>query len=192
MRTITVIALVLIAAAAAGCASRGVGSESYLDPDTGVTIRRAGTPAVLYKDRTSRAAFARDFIHMGPVQVNRMGGYRYYLWFGIWSTIPTDDPETQRDGFESVTLFANGEPLQLQLAGWTGSSIGASGDVYVKPVASAADAYYEVTLDQVRLIADSSDLRILTSGPDSTSFELWDSQASAFRSIRQFIDQGAY
>ena len=120
------------------------------------------------------------------------GGYRYYLWFGIWSTIPTDDPETQRNGLESVTLFANGEPLQQQLAGWTGSSIGACGNVYVKPVASAADAYYEVTLDQVRLIADSSDLRILTSGPDSTSFELWDSQASAFRSLRQFIDQGAY
>ena len=62
----------------------------------------------------------------------------------------------------------------------------------VEPVASAADAYFEVTQDQVRLIAGASDLRILTSGPDPTNFELWDNQASAFRSLRQFTDQAAY
>ena len=192
MREIALIALILVVGMSGGCASTDEVSESYLDAETGVTVRRAGTPIVLYKDRTSRAAFARDFIHMGPVQVNRMGDYRYYLWFGIWSTIPEVDPAEQRDGFESVTLFVNGEPLQLQLAGWTGTSIGASGDVYVKPVASAADAYFEVTLDQVRLIAGANDLRILTSGPDPTNFELWDNQASAFRSLRQFTDQAAY
>jgi hypothetical protein len=192
MREIALIALILVVGMAGGCASTDEVSASYLDAETGVTVRRAGTPIVLYKDRTSRAAFARDFIHMGPVQVNRMGNYRYYLWFGIWSTIPEVDPAAQRDGFESVTLFVNGEPLQLQLAGWTGTSIGASSDVYVKPVASAADAYFEVTLDQVRLIAGANDLRILTSGPDPTNFELWDNQASAFRSLRQFTDQAAY
>jgi len=192
MKRLGLATILLAGALAAGCAASGSTAESYLDPDTGVTISRAGSPLVFFKDRTSRAAFARDFIHMGPVEVNRMGGYRYYLWFGIWSTIPGDDPGAQRDGFESVTLFVNGEPLQLQLAGWTGSAIGASGDVYVRPVASAADAYFEVTIDQVRLIAGASDLRILTSGPNPTSFELWDSQPSAFRSLREFVDETAF
>ena len=184
--------LIGLVAAIAACSSGGPLVSETLDTQTGVTVLRATVPMILYSDNSAYAAHARDFVYLGPIEVNTSGVRSHYLWFGIWSTIPEVDPAAQRDGFESVTLFVNGEPLQLQLAGWTGTSIGASGDVYVKPVASAADAYFEVTLDQVRLIAGANDLRILTSGPDPTSFELWDNQASAFRSLRQFTDQAAY
>jgi hypothetical protein len=62
----------------------------------------------------------------------------------------------------------------------------------VKPVASAADAYYEVTIDQIRLIAESRDLRLLTSGNMQGSFELWDNQQGAFSGLRQFLEASAF
>ena len=176
----------------AGCAWSGKASEPRLDEETGVTLSRADMPVVLYRDASARAAHARDFVYLGPVQVNRMGSLRSYLWFGVWSALPATDPAAQRDSFEDITLFADGEPMQLSIAGWSPSAIGASRDVYVKPVASAADAYYEVTIDQIRLIAASQDLRILTSGPDRRTYELWNRQASAFDALNRFVQQTDY
>ena len=184
--------LVLLLAACGGCVSTGGTVRETLDPVTAVTITRSRKPVLFYQDHSSRAAYARDYVNLGPFQVNRMGDYRYYLWLGVWTTLPSDISGDQRDGFESVTLIADGEPLTLRLAGWTPSAFGGSEDVYVKPVASAADAYYEVTFDQIRLIAAASDFRLLTSGPSQASYELWDSQQSALAAFRQFVDRSDY
>lgn len=53
--------------------------------------------------------------------------------------------DRSRDGFETIVIFADGEPLPLEVAGWTVAAIGASEPVNLKPVASAADAYYYVS-----------------------------------------------
>jgi hypothetical protein len=180
--------LILLAAAFGGCGSTGGTVREVLDPVTAVTVTRSSEPVLFYQDHSSRAAYARDYINLGPLQVNRMGDHRYYLWLGIWTTLPSDFSGDQRDGFEAVTLFADGEPLMLQLAGWTPDAFGGSEDIYIKPVASAADAYYEVTFDQIRMIAASTELRLLTSGPHQDSYELWDSQRSAMDAFRQFVD----
>ena len=113
------------------------------------------------------------------IEINSGGSYRYYLWLGIWSTVQDVDERERRDRFESIVLFADGEPLVLDVAGWTPEPIGASEPVYVRPVASAADAYYAVTVDQIRLIAKAKDLQLITSGTTRQSFELWDDQSSA-------------
>jgi hypothetical protein len=85
-------------------------------------------------------------------------------------------------------LFIDGEPFQLQVAGWSPESIGASEGIYAKPVASAIDAYYEITLDIIRLLANSSDVRLRSSGEDATSFEPWNDQQAAGESLRDFFD----
>lgn len=138
-----------------------------------------------------RGAYARNFVNLAPFRINRSGAYRYYLWVGIWNTIAADDEAAHRDGFESIALFADGEPLFLEISGWTLDAPGVSEPVYVKPVASAVDAYYEVTLDQIRLIAASSDIRLRTTGSDSRSYEPWDSQVSATQSLERFVESAA-
>jgi len=193
MRNSAFLSLLLVAVSLAGCAGAPTQTlDETLDTGTGVTVTRSNQPLIFYKDSSARAAHARDYVYMGPLQVNRMGTYRYYLWLGIWSTLPLDNPAEQRDGFESITLFVDGEPLQLSIAGWSEGAIGATEPAYVKPVASAADAYYEVTIDQIRLIAEASDLRLLTSGARPYSFELWDAQSSAFSGFQEFVDYAAY
>jgi hypothetical protein len=147
---------------------------------------------VFYRDNSGAAAFARNYIHLGPLEVNRTGSYRYYLWLGIWNTMQSAKIGDSRDGFESIVIYADGEPLPLELAGWSAAAIGASEPVYLRPVASAADAYYEVTVDHLRLIAASNEIRVQSTGPRPVSFEPWDNQASAKESLKEFLDNSVY
>ena len=182
----------LLTLSLAACAASPVAVREHMDRHTGVTVYRSGAPLVFYKDSSSRAAHARDYVYAGPIEIDRMGEIRYYLWLGIWSTMPVTDQAEQRDGFESVTIFADGEPLPLVITGWNESAIGAQEPIYGKPVASAADAFYEVTLDQLRLIAESRDLRLLTSGSRAANFEPWDREQSAMEGLRRFVEHASY
>jgi len=174
----------------AGCVSTTTLVEEKLDLGTGVTVTHTTAPIVLYRDNSAYAAHARDYVYLGPVEINRMGEYSYYLWLGIWSTISDADRSYQRDGFESITLYADGEPLQLELLGWTLESIGVSEPVYVKPVASAADAYYRVTMDQIRLLANAQEIELHAGTAPVRVYLMWDRQGSAHASLREFLDRG--
>jgi hypothetical protein len=174
------------------CATFGASTIETLDPLTSVTLTAVKTPMIFYRDDSGHSAYARDFANLGPIQVNRSGQYRYFLWIGIWSTGQETDDTRRRDSFESPVLFIDGEPFQLQVAGWNPESIGASEGIYAKPVASAIDAYYEVTLDVIRLLVNSSDVRLRSSGEYAASFEPWNDQQAAVESLRDFFDLIGY
>lgn len=184
----SIVRTVVIASLLSSCGSSSPLVAQKLDNVTGVTVTRATTPVVLYRDNSAYAAHARDYVYLGPVEVNRMGNNSYFLWLGIWSTMRDEGHFTERDGFESVILYADGEPLALELAGWTLDAIGVSEPVYVKPVASAADAYYRVTVDQIRLIAESSEIQLRLGTAQPKSYGLWDKQGVANASMRAFVD----
>lgn len=174
------------------CSSSSSLIVNKFDPLTAVTITYSEAPLVFYRDESGRAAYARDYVHLGPLEVNRSGTYRYYIWLGIWNTMRDAVLNDSRDGFESIVVFADGEPLPLEISGWTPAAIGASEPVYVKPVASAADAYYEVTVDQLRIIAEAKDVRVQSIGPQRKSYEAWDDQASAKASLAEFLSTSVY
>lgn len=174
-------------AMALGCATSDP-VDTSLDPVTSVTITSINTPLVMYRDDPSRAAYARNYLHIGPLQVNRSGNYQYFLWIGIWNTMQTATPAEHMDGFDSIVLFVNGEPLQLDVSGWTPEAIGASQPVYLKPVASSTDAYYRVTADQIRLIAESREIRLKTSGASSREFGTWDATHADMSGWQTFLD----
>ena len=186
----TIIAVVVIALSA--CAGQQSSIVDKLDSGTGVTITYSQTPMVFFVDNSWVAAHARNVIHMGPIEVNRMGEFRYYLWLGIWNTLQDPISGKTRDGFESIVIYADGEPLPLDIAGWTPASIGASESVYVRPVSSAADAYYEVTVDHLRLISASRELRIQTTGNRAQIYEPWNEQNSARLSMKAFLAESVY
>lgn len=170
------------------CATSTPHVNEFLDPRTGVTVTSSVAPLVLYRNNPAVAAYARNYVNLGPIKVNRMGAYTYFLWVGIWNTMEPADIRS-RDGFESITLFADGEPFTLDLAGWSPSAIGTSLPVYRKPVASAADAYYRVTIDQIRLIAEADEIRLRTTGPSRREYQLWERQRSAYRSLKAFLSE---
>lgn len=183
------IALLFCAACSSAPPTRVV---EILDPLTSVTITTTSTPVVFFRDVPSRAAYARDYLQVAPIEVNRTGTYRYYIWLGVWSTMGTIDPVKQRDGLESIVVFADGEPLNFEVAGWTPETIGASEPVNLRPVADAIDAYYAITADQIRLLANASDVRVHTLGPSFNDFELWENQKAAFYGLQEFLGRVAY
>jgi hypothetical protein len=183
LRLLTAGMLVLIIS----CSSSGSLITQKLDPMTAVTITYVKSPLIFYHDQSGRAAHARDYVHMAPLEVNRGGTFRYFMWLGIWNTLQDRQTGGPRDGFESIVVLADGEPRVLDLSGWTAASVGASEPIYLKPVASSSDAYYEVTADYIRLLAESQDIRIRTTGPRGTSYEPWDSQARALTSLQEFL-----
>ena len=179
--------VLLVALTVSGCSSSSTLTRSKLDPVTSVTISYSDPPMILYRDRSGRAAFARDFVHAAALEVNRSGSYDYYLWLGIWTTMQDPLSGKDRDGFESIVIFADGEPLSLEVSGWTPAAIGASEPVFLKPVASATDAYYAVTADQLRLIAEAQDIRLQPTGPRADTYEPWDNQSAARKGLREFL-----
>lgn len=166
--------------------------NEFLDSGTGVTVTSNNTPLVLYRENPAHAAYSRNFVHIGPIEVNRTGKYQYFLWIGVWNTMQLTNDAKQRDGFESIVLYADGEPLALELAGWTPEAIGTSQSVYLKPVASAADAYYNVTVDQIRLIAEAKDIRLRTTGASPREYQLWDNQRDAHQSLQAFLESAFF
>ncbi len=110
----------------------------------------------------------------------------------VWSTLAAPDQGDDRDGFETIVIVADGEPLTLDIAGWTPGAIGITDPIYVKPVADAADAYYPLTLDQIRFMAGARELRLRTTGSAPVEYRLWDGQAQATTSLQAFIDSVSY
>jgi hypothetical protein len=172
-----------------GCASTASGIVEKLDPATGVTVTFVKSPLVLYRETPARAAYAREFAQLGPILVNRSGDYRYYLWVGAWATMQRSDLSEQRDSFESIVIFAGGEPILLEQDGWTPGNIGVSELPYVKPVATASDVYYSVTRDQLQLISEASDIRLHTRAAASREYGLWGDQDSVKRNLVEFLER---
>ena len=195
-RVSTRLRLPLIAALAvvlASCASNPAAlTREYLDTGTGVTVTASQVPLVLYRDNPAAAAYARNVVHLGPVEVNRSGEYRYFLWVGIWNTLQTADTSMSRDGFETIILTVDSESMTLDLAGWTPAAIDTSAPAYLKPVASASEAYYPLTVDQIRFIAEARSVTLRTTGSSPREYNLWSGQQSARQALLAFLDQVGY
>ena len=161
--------------------------SDHLDPLTGVTITSATKPLVFYRDRSAQAAYARDYVYLGPIEVNNMGHRNYFIWLGVWGSSDSADRSSQMNDFESVVVFADGEPLGLEVSGWTPESIGLSESAYVKPVASATDGYYRVTIDQIRLMAEAQDIEIRAGTTAPKQYIRWDTSASGNDAITRFL-----
>lgn len=188
----SLVLLLLAAVFVAACATSEPVAREKLDLMTGVTVTFSGTPLIMFRDDSGRAAFARSYVHVGPIQVNRSGNYQYYLWLGAWQSMQLVDATEHQQGLESIVVFADGEPLLLDLAGWTPEAIGTSEPVYLKPAASAVDAYYRVTADQIRMIARATDLRLQTSGAYAREFVPWDNQQLAHQELLEFLDRAFF
>ena len=179
--------LALLLFLVAGCVGPDSLALERMDPLTGVTVTLAAKPMVMYRDLSGQSAFGREYVYVGPVQVNKMGQRNHFLWLGIWRTANASDPAQTIDDFETIVIYADGEPLSLEAAGWTPSAVGLSESAYVKPVASAVDGYYAVTIDQMRLIAESNDLELRAGSAQPQRYVPWDSVQEASQTMVTFL-----
>jgi hypothetical protein len=188
-KTRVVVSVLVLALLSVACATNNPKLVETLDENTGVTVTTSHTPMLFSRETPGFGARARNYVNLGVIEVNRIGTYEYFLWLGIWNTDQVASLDERRDGFESVVIFADGEPLSLEIIGWTPDAIGTSEPAYVKPVARSVDAYYPVTLDQIRMIAGATDIRLRATGILPKEFQPWDEQRAARSDLQMFLGQ---
>lgn len=178
------IAILMILSA---CATEQSAVVENLDELTAVTITHARTPIILSPETPLDSETVRDYAQIGAIEINRMGSLQYFLWLGISEVDQLDSADERPEGYESITLFIDGQSIPLDLIGWTHNAIGTSAPVYKKLFQTSVDAYYEVDLAQIQLMNDADVIEFHTSDAPPKRFVSWYRQSQARDDLAEFV-----
>jgi len=170
-----------------GC-TRPTGEDvmyQYFDEASGATITRLTAPVPFHKEEPMLAANARDYVYIGPAEMNRSGNRQLVLWMNFCSTI---DRGRYSDSWrpDGVFLILDGTPMELTPAD---SQLGVSEWSYVSPVVGGSTLVYAVTRAQLRLLARAGDVRILAEvGGQTREYARWRSADTGLQRFAGYID----
>lgn len=143
----------------AGCQSLGSPEvNERLDEVTGTTLVTEHEPLIFARGQPRYSRSARDYVYLGPVEINRQGQRQYYLWVGLASTIDRDNASTGGAG-EVLFIESRGELMELPLEPWSVLLGGLDHVDAYDPVLDPSEQYgVLVTLDQLTRL-DGIDLQ---------------------------------
>jgi hypothetical protein len=163
-----------------------------LDDLTAVTITHSRTPLFLSPEIETNGATAREFVQIGVLEINRMGALEYFLWLGIWDRDNFDSGETHPDAYASIVILTETGSLPFEIHGWSHQSIGTSERVYKKIFPEDLDAYYKISLEQIKMLAEATSVKVATTGPESKRFVPWYNQDRGQSDLRAFVSAVTY
>ncbi len=111
--------MVLLACCAlqGACVAADPSARQYQDEATAVTVTTTVEPLVLAREVSLLAVNARDYLSLFPVEVNRAGQRRYYLFGYSWSTIDRrGDARAAVAGEVAFNLRADDRDIVLKMA----------------------------------------------------------------------------
>jgi hypothetical protein len=163
---------------------------AYLDEETGVTMSVLDEAIVFYHEEPRVAVHARDYLYMGPVEVNRSGKHAYYLWFGNWSTIDrASGMLSVGSDQEPVYMKVDGKPLEL-MDRMSAAEVGVHSEPYNLPVGSERSAYFRVSLDQIRGIASARSIAIQVGAAERDyKYRIWKGDVGVLASFSDYGPQ---
>jgi hypothetical protein len=160
----------------AGCL-RAPAALERLDERAGLVLSRAEEALVFARTERRYSRSARDYLYVGPVEINRQGTREYVLWVGIASTLDRAflaAPVAPNP--RALVITVEGEPLELPLVPWA-ELVRTSGaePVYATAVPVTAELGARVTLQQLVLFERAPLAAILAEidGATSRSFARW-------------------
>jgi hypothetical protein len=138
-----------------------------LDPNTGVTVTTQSEAAVFARNQPQFSRSARDYIYLGPVEINRQGQRIYYLWVGVGTTIDRGYLAPSESDPQTLYVSVHDELVELPLHAWSELELGLDSDsVYETRVRLRAQFFARVTLDQLRLLASAAPSEIIVKTAD--------------------------
>lgn len=173
--------LMIIVCALTGCAS-SKSVQSRLD-SSGLTVVTLDEVIVLARPTRHLATVARDYVYLGPVEINRMGTLEHYVWVGMASTVDRAlavEPEPEA---ATLALLVDGVPMALSLLPW-------DKELDEPPYESSVPIYESfgarASLDQIKRIAqaESVEVHIITATGASVDYQKWQGQWSVWSGIR--------
>jgi hypothetical protein len=163
-----------------------------LDDLTAVTITHSRTPLFLSPETETTGTTAREFVQIGVIEVNQMGALEYFLWLGIWDRDIFNSGEAQPDGYASIVIVTEAESLPFEIHDWNHASIGTSERAYEQIFPEELDAYYEVSLEQIKMLAEATSLKLQTTGPEAKRFVPWYNQDKGKADLQAFVSAVTY
>jgi hypothetical protein len=154
-----------------------------LDESNGITVTSAAEPLVFARTEARYSRSGRDYLYLGPVQINRQGQREYFLWVGIASTL--DRGFLAPEAAKPLQLIARprGEPMPLDLAPPRDLVADlALRDIYRPTVPVQREYLARVSLHQLALIAEEPLSPIQLSATDGSmlSYVRWNSDPAWF------------
>lgn len=144
-----------------------------VDETTGETIVTLREAVVLSRPVPYLSTTARDFLYLGPVEVDRTGAQEFYLWVGVGSTV---DRELATDEAlftpEEITIFTDSTKQGFELETWHPN---ADVSPYAVEVPLHQSLRARVTLDELENIARAQSLEAVVSNAagESARYSFW-------------------
>jgi hypothetical protein len=165
---------VAVVAFVAGCSSAGTRHE--LDARTGVSWTAERDAVAFARTETRYSRSARDYVYLGPVEINRRGSREYLIWVGFGTTLDRGYLAPEIVVPDRLVLEVRGEPIELELLPWTERAPELAGvSVYSPSVDLVAALAGRVTLDQLRLLAaeEPESVRLAGEGGPTVEYFRW-------------------
>jgi len=162
--------------------------KQYFSKSNGATITTLAKPFSFYRQEPLLAANSRDYIYVGPVEINEAGQREYVLWLYYCSTIDRDRPAAT-DVSGSVFLIIDDTPMELVQAHNVRLAYSADGAPYAAPVAGGYAAFYRVTQDQLRHLAQAGQIRLVADArsQNADEYTVWSGAEEGFRLFASYL-----
>ncbi len=165
--------------------------DEYLDEQTAATLTIVAEPLVFACERRDLGAYARDYVTLAAVAVNRNRRVSYVLLAYFWSTVA---PHLRPDALtvpELLVVQADDRHIELRRSAHTARDEGVSVLIHPPPGTTASPLVYPTDLATLRFLAEAHRLKILSdSAATPTGFALWDDERGALRAFVQHLDGG--
>ena len=115
LRTLLVAAAFSVTAA---CQSTGNTYERF-DERSGTTWVVGDAPLVFARTEPRYSRSARDYVYLGPVEVNRRGTREQFLWVGVATTLDRGFLAPEISDPDRIVVMVGGEPVELLLEPWS-------------------------------------------------------------------------
>jgi hypothetical protein len=162
----------------AACQST-VGIRERLDARTGLTWTSDSAPVVYARTEARYSRSARDYLYIGPIEINRQGARDYYLWVGVATTLDRGYLAPAMNLPDTLYVELGGEVMEFALQSWnTLTPLPADASVYPTPVDVEAELGARVTASQIARLAAELPPEVRTSVLDlpTREYRRWDEE----------------
>ena len=185
MKHTTLMALSCVAASAmlSGCASTN-SIEPRLDERTGLTWTALGAPVAMAHQARNISTSTRDYLYVGPIEMNERGTRQEYLWLGLASTVPQAFSDELASAPQALLLEVDDFAFELPLSEWREPA------PYDTAATVMQAATARISLDQIGLIAgaDHVSVELLLEDGSSVRYDHWNGSWVDWVEFRDAVD----
>lgn len=161
--------------------------QPHLDEQTGVTWTTLSEPVAMAHATPQLSTAARDYLYVGPMEMNERGTREEFLWFGLATTVPGVFSADLASAPESLVLDVDGLTFELPVVQWNDPV------PYETPATVTHSVTARVSLDQIGLIAGADYVSVELHNEDGSSveYEHWNGAWIDWVDFRDAMDPGA-